>query len=359
MAQQFCTECGARRTGERFCTECGHAFPEVGADAPTTVAPVVPAATAPAPPVPVSPWTDPSVPEPAWQRPRRDSRRARVGPLVVGLVLVLLLGAAGGAWALLSRDDEPSARSPRQAADPTASATEAASTESSPSSSPEPSRTASPTRTRRSAPTAAPPPFSLGIPFRNVPCTGEYVVMLGTAGSRDIYVSKLSSAIEGVPSAKLLRGEDSCDAFIDRDPVSGDQIYNAYTGPYATLDQACSALASLPSERAWIRELSNPSKQRELCTCPSIGSSTPTLRPGTDVSSLPVRRAVNDVQWALFSVGILAKDDVNGTLGDNFFRAVGDYQYQQNLSTTGEVDPQTWSAVLDDYCPPGRYVYRH
>lgn len=203
-------------------------------------------------------------------------------------------------------------------------------------------------------------PLGIGLDFRNLPnCTGEFVVMLATAGRADEYSAKLAVAASGLPEAHYLQASDSCDAFLDRDPDTGELIYNAYLGPFRDAADACAALDSIPSDKAWVRELSHPSKERALCMCNDDAVALPELGgPGMPDPAvhLPTRRHIAQVQWVLYLRGLNDRDSIYGNATARLSQQVGDFQQAVGLPRNGVVGAATWRALQADYCPASAYL---
>ena len=203
-----------------------------------------------------------------------------------------------------------------------------------------------------------PPPAPLGIPatYENQPCTGEFVVMLATADKPALYESKLRDAIRGISNAKYLRGDESCDAFLARAPRTRDFIYNAYIGPFSSLQSACNELSQIPTELAWVRRLDSPSPSRSLCMCAESAATLPLVggQDGADPSELSTRRAIMQVQWLFYLMGRNSRDTVFGTYTKAFDEQVRAYQSDVGLVSDptlgGRIGTQTWTALKDEFC---------
>lgn len=255
---------------------------------------------------------------------------------------MLLIG--GGIGFAATRGDSGSSPTSRSAASPPATP---ATTPSEPA---EPATTTA-TPQESATPPAATPPLDIAAPYRNLACTGGYVVILATSGDRTEYESKLGDAVRDVPGAKYLKGAESCSAFIARDPVLGDDVYNAYVGPYATFTQACRAQRGLTSETAWVRQLADPSKTREMCLCLSSATALPTITPGQSARDVSVRRLVSQVQWILYVMHRNSREHIYGAFTDELGRQLTAYQADTGLVATGILDTATWGRLQDDYCP--------
>ena len=351
----FCTSCGqARSPGLAFCTSCGSRFD----GAPETVS------LAKSPPAPPPVWA-PQPAGPGWVQPTpppANPGRSRRG-WAVALCLVLLAGlvGAGALTVVLLRDDpEQAAASTRDdpEREPTGTDTETETATASASPVDTPSSTAGPAEVS---------PLAIEADFVNQPCSGEFIVMLATEDSPDAYASHLGAAVAGVPNARYLRGADSCQAFVKRGPATGELVYDAYLGPFATLAGACAALSTLSSETAWTRQLSYPSPDRTPCICETASEALPVIGGSdgvTSASSLPVRRVIAQVQWILYEMGINpSRDAIYGHYTAEFDRQVRLFQVQQGLvdraADGGRIGPQTWTALRDEYCGNPAYdVYR-
>ncbi|GEP39883.1 hypothetical protein NPS01_35460 [Nocardioides psychrotolerans] len=308
--------------------------PEDPRPSPPSVPAVDPhVATAPAQPAlaPVTEAAAPAVIGPGQPSPLTGRRRRRRTPVLAVLVVLAVVGGGLAAWRVLEGDDDPD-RSPV-----------AVDREPSPTGDPTPDPTREP----------EPLPFDVGAAFVNQPCSGEVIVMLATAGVADNYAAKLGNAVEGVPDAKVLRASDSCAAFQRTHPESGQPIYNAYVGPYATVPEACQAIEGLDSGTAWVRELANPSQERELCFCESSVDALPTIGPDSDLTSRQVRRLVGQVQWGLYLFGLIPKEGVfqsYGRVTPDLVAALQDFQSQVLVEPDGVIAQETWERLLDEFC---------
>ncbi len=312
--------------------------PAAGLPAPVVAPDVVtaPAQPAFAPDPPAASYGDSPSTGPVWQRPPADRRRPAPALAALAVLVVLLLVGGGlAAWRLLGAD--PGAGPPTT---DTATATD----------------TATDTDTDPSGPGPGEPdplPFAVDAPLVNQPCTGEVIVMLATAGVPANYEAKLGRAVAGVPDAKVLRAADSCEAFQRTHPESGQPIYDAYIGPFTTVPDACRAIDGLDSATAWVRELANPSQERELCFCESSVQALPTLAPVSDLTSVSARRLVGQVQWALHLFDLIPKEAVfrsYGQLTPDLEQAVEEFQSRVLVEATGVIGQETWERLLDEFC---------
>lgn len=315
-----CASCGEPiRPGDRFCPECG-----------------TPHAYGPATPVPLTP-VPPRV------------RSPLVPVLIATCVVLLLVGLAGGGWVLWGRDSENGTDSAGPGAAVSGGVRPSPDGPSATQPAPTPS---APSVTTPAIPAAPLGPLHIGAAYQNQPCNGDYILMLATSGWSWEWEDKLGAAVAGVPDAKYLKGEASCEAFVARN--RGHLVYAAYLGPYPSLDDACVAMSGLSTTVAWVRELANPSKERELCMC--LDTAAPaTIDPAIDRDDPATIRLVAQVQWVLHKLGYVPLDRTFGNYSGEFVRWVTDYQRDRGLVTDGVVGPQTWGSLRRDYCPEDRF----
>lgn len=278
-----------------------------------------------------------------------EKRSGLKAPLAALAVLVVIGGAAAG-YVTLRGDDDPGV-----SAGPAADATDTTGTAGATASTRTPSNPESPVESEAPSESGEPDPlpFKVAADFINQPCNGEVVVMLATAGVSDRYADKLGKAVDGVTGAKVLRASDSCEAFEDTHPESGQAIYNAYLGPFATVPEACQMIATLDSPTAWVRKLTNPSQERELCFCEQSVDALPVIGPDTDTESLDVRRLIGQVQWGLYLMGVIGKEDVFTTYGSytsDFMSSLEEFQAEVAIDESGSVDSPTWEELQTRFC---------
>lgn len=60
------------------------------------------------------------------------------------------------------------------------------------------------------------PPLDLNAPYVNLPCTGQFIVGLGTSEGDEAGVDKMAERLVGVPDAKYLKNSESCAEFDPR-----------------------------------------------------------------------------------------------------------------------------------------------
>ncbi len=190
--------------------------------------------------------------------------------------------------------------------------------------------------------------LDLDLPFQNLGCTGEWIVVLGIALEESSWAPKLRSVSEGVPSAKYLRNRDSCEVFTTSN--HGVDIYEAYTGPYDSLQWACKAKLTYARPVAAIRRLSPEATQHELCLCLDAISEVPVLDPGTG-SPFPVdKRLVSELQYVFLVEGLNPDERLSGHHTREFVDMIEQYQSRHRLPVTGELDPATWQLLHEAYC---------
>lgn len=287
--------------------------------------------------------------------PGPPAKRSSVLPIVAAVMALLLVAGAVGSYFLL-RDDDDNAS---EASDADRRAEKEADAEAAKEADePEPTASTSPEPEKSKEPKPEPPPLGIDATYANQACSGDYIVMLATSGVAAEYDSKLGDVVRGVRGAKYLRGGKSCKAFLRVDPLTKDPIYNAYLGPFPTMEEACRTLAGLGERhsKAWVRQLANPSKVRELCFCLDEASAAPTVWGAGDVTTLGVKRAVSQAQWALVQAGLNDVTQIYGNYTPEFSRKLKWFQEQSDVPATGALDTATWAALQDDYCSPYSYL---
>lgn len=309
----------------------------------------VDAATEPVQPPPLGPTTPSPAAAPAEVPASREAKRRSWVPVLAVLVVLAVVGGGFAAWRVLGDDDGGPETAGEQTSGPAESSTGPTATgtsvEERPDYVPVPDD-------------PEPLPFDIDAELVNQPCTGQVVVLLATASVPANYAEKLGGAIEGVPDAKVLRASDSCDGFQKTHPDSGAPVYNAYLGPYDTAADACEVISTLDSPSAWVRELANPSQERELCFCEEAIDGLPVVGPRSELDSVEVKRLVGQVQWALFLDGQVPKESVFQTYGQftpEFQDALRTFQGEVLVEQTGSVTRETWERLLDEYCDTDYY----
>jgi len=276
----------------------------------------------------VAPWEKPSTspeetePVPTWRRgaashvepqPAPPPPRRRRRTWLAALAAVLMLGAATAAFATLTSGNDA------------------------------PSRTSAPDK----SPTAG--PLDLPIPYENQTCNDQWIVVLASSHDKSTWESHLREATEGLGDAKYLKTSESCEIFLRQ--FQGLDIYKAYTGPFSSLDRACTKKLIDSRPLAVIRHLNLETPERGLCFC---------LK---SLENLPVLGLKHEGPWQTLDKSLVAEVQVILTragLNDpklrygNFTKALTDllrsYQSHKHLTETGAIDTDTWAAMRQDYC---------
>ncbi len=271
------------------------------------------------------------------------------------VVLLLFAAAGGGTWFLAGAGDDLAKRETPATSESTRSSPVARD----PSQTPSPS-TLSISPNPSNSPSEEVSPLDIAATYSNQSCTGQYIVMLATSGLGYEWEPKLGAAVRGVRGAKYLEGGASCSAFLPRSPT-GERIYNAYVGPFPDLSIACRALAGLPHDYAWVRQLEEVSPEREACLCVTPPAAMPVLSraAGVDSSDLRVRRAIAQSQWILFKMGLNRRSSIFGNYGKAYTDAISKFQQIRGvlepLGDGAQVGSITWMALRAEYCDNPAY----
>ena len=111
-----------------------------------------------------------------------------------------------------------------------------------------PTPTVSAASTPTPSPTAALPPvqpqsvndLGLATPLTTVPCTGGYVLIVGSAVDPGAYRTEVQAFLSRFPGSKYLLAEENCSSLRHFMP-DGSSIYSVFYGPYGSLGEACAA----------------------------------------------------------------------------------------------------------------------
>jgi hypothetical protein len=162
-------------------------------------------------------------------------------------------------------------------------------------------------------------------------------------------VPKLELAAEGIGPAKYLKNSESCEVLSQK--FQGVDIYTAYTGPFPSVELACTAKLSYPRPLAVVRQLSLDSPDRDLCFCVKPAVRLPELRVEHQGLWLPFDQSlVADVQFMLIREGFNPGRLQQGHFTNELTELLRQYQSHQELATTGATDKETWVALHESYC---------
>jgi len=210
----------------------------------------------------------------------------------------------------------------------------------SPKTSAKPPRTSTP----KVAPTAKKP--ALGVPQRNIACSGGYIVQLASEINAAAFSARVASlqAARQVPAGSLAADSArSCQIF-----TSQSNTLVLYAGPFASKYDGCAARLAGPAD-AFIKG-GNPGSAKEYvsCLCPASAAGLPQIRTvgqqGVWIGELQrvlgnrLNLDVNDLagNWGTYTPG--TKD------------AVQKFQEAAKLPASGMVDGRTWQALQSAQC---------
>ena len=236
MAIKFCPKCGRQRTSSRFCGGCGNDFGEQSADNGTPLADepaeqprwetadTIYAEPAPAPGYRPPPQPAPAPPTPpAHAAPRQRPGGGKRAAFIAVIVLVVL-GTGGGAYALVSRSNGQPAAPPSSDATVTTPASTAPSTVA---ASPSPTASASPSPTASASPAASPTASATPSPTR----TGTVQEAAGVAS--DPAAPQVDAFLDRYFNSINTRNYGEYNSLLDAQGQQGDSQSTFDTG-YAT-----------------------------------------------------------------------------------------------------------------------------
>ncbi|MRK00626.1 protein kinase [Aeromicrobium sp. S22] len=205
-----------------------------------------------------------------------------------------------------------------------------------------------------------PLPAVVGAAYDNPACTEEYILQL-TRGNPRGFAERINAVSELVPDVKYLRGSDACETY---DPVNrdGEPYYLAWTGPYATLEDVCTARREAGIREAIPHLLDADQRGRSFCVCLESVDDLPALDSSTD-TSFDEGLLVNELQQILLIRGYLDEprtDEGIGIIAQGFdaptTAALKAYQADQGIAPDGRTGSATWSALKAEEYDSGRPV---
>lgn len=209
-------------------------------------------------------------------------------------------------------------------------------------------------------PDEGPLPGVVGATYDSPGCTEEYILQL-TRGNPSGFAKRINEAAELVPEVKYLRGSDTC-ATYEKANRSGSPYYLAWTGPYSTLKDACSARLKAGIGQAIPHLLDADQRGRSFCMCLESVDDLPVLDSSID-PTFAEQLLINEVQQILLirdyldepqtdeSVGIVTQDFDEMTA-----TALKAYQVDHGIEADGRTDSATWSALQAEKYDSGRPV---
>ncbi|MEI2671833.1 MAG: serine/threonine-protein kinase [Marmoricola sp.] len=277
-------------------------------------------------------------PQPASFGPTPPKAKTNTPIIVIGAAFALLLIVVTATVIIVVNKND----------DNTSSTTTPVTTKTTPTQEPTPPATSSATR----AGDIPENPLGLSADYANLPCDGQYIVMLGTTGLPYEYRTKLPDSIKGVNGAKYLRASESCAAFKITTGQHGDPVYNTYSGPYADLDSACQALHSMSEQQdtAWVRQVAEGAPDRLLCMCNASTDSLPIVDPAYGAATPSDMKYVSDMQYVLYKLGFNPERRLSGRHSRETEGLLMDYQSNAGLVPDGILGVETWRSLQADWC---------
>jgi hypothetical protein len=198
-------------------------------------------------------------------------------------------------------------------------------------------------------------PLHLGVAMKNLGCTGDSLVLLGSGATKP----GLSSAIQANAGSTVhyLQPSASCPTAWKYQPanethVLPDPEYIAYLGPYSSTYDACAVRMSADHKGDFVTTLTSGLTDMVQCACYYDVQKMPQLVPGMTndvVDSIWIRQ----LQEMLLDLGDLPKNarlDGFYSVGSPTVRAVENQQRAKSLNPYGVVDAGTWRLITRPAC---------
>jgi peptidoglycan hydrolase-like protein with peptidoglycan-binding domain len=305
--------------------------------AAATVPPPPPVAAHPVAPLPVRAQPIPALPP-------LPPRRRRTG-LVVGLaaLVVLVLAAGGAGVAVLLRtlgdDDGPTtARSGPGTSTPTSSSTDTGPRGNDESSEPG---------------DGADDPLGIGYPLHDLACGSGFIVVL-TSSEGPTPAATAGDALDRFPRAEgraYLEPGRSC-SNLSRLTNKVNLSVVPYLGPFPDAVSACEARMASTDTTTYVIGVAEEATAATYCACSYDAADLPSLDEGDDAEPVGNDRFWTlELQYMLWEAGYNPDKLVPGRFGEQTAAFVRALQADNGLTTTGAIDPATWSALQDRVCP--------
>jgi hypothetical protein len=191
-----------------------------------------------------------------------------------------------------------------------------------------------------------PPAPALGVPQRDIACSGGYIVQLASeldAATFAAHVARLKASGQLPGGAMAADSKHSCDLF-----SSQSNTVVLYAGPFGSKYGGCAARLAGPAD-AYIKG-GNPGTATEYvsCLCPATATRLPRL---AAVGQQDVW--IGELQRVLGNRLNIDVSDLSGNWGvytPGTKAAVKTFQRRQKLPATGVVDARTWRRMQVTGC---------
>jgi peptidoglycan hydrolase-like protein with peptidoglycan-binding domain len=187
-------------------------------------------------------------------------------------------------------------------------------------------------------------PLALGIPFRNQPCGPGVLFTVGRGGAGQVGAAvTLNHELD----LAYLRTDRSCPTVWTPDP-GPPPPYVAYAGPYDSRPAACDAQFRA-GHRGGVVTMLNPSATETVqCLC-YVSLPQPRLHGGMATEGTD-GIWLRQLQNMLVDMGRGTDQDLSGAYDATTATKIRDFQRDNDLGATGEVDQPTWDKLKQQGC---------
>lgn len=107
--------------------------------------------------------------------------------------------------------------------------------------------------------------LGIGVLAAAPPCDGAFVTLIGAAVTPGAYAHQMTDLLSRFPGSSYLLTRGACSSF-RQEMTTGEDIFVAFYGPFATAAEACAARASGPAD-AYVKRLDNVTDSSTAIDC--------------------------------------------------------------------------------------------
>jgi hypothetical protein len=189
-------------------------------------------------------------------------------------------------------------------------------------------------------------PLGLDAAMVNQPCQDNQALLVLVTGDNE---GDLGSDIASHDGARYLETANSCRTAWRR-PGKLPQSYVAYLGPFSRGD-ACEKQMTGDYRGAHVTMLTQDSPDTVPCACYVAREGIPVLRLGQYMTDQDLVY-LHDVQRLLTSLNIRPDEPADDSYDDELAAQVQEFQHDHGHVVTGNMNPDTWRALLKAGCGP-------
>lgn len=280
-----------------------------------------------------------------YPQPRQDKEQGNSlqTPILVALfVTIIMLGFAGVGFMMVKM-------STKDADTPTLIATPKRSPGNSALTPPTASQSSS---TQMGTSPATTDPLGIGYTQQNLPCTGEYIVVL-SSGESASPATTVRAALDRFPRAEGRYYLDPAKSCSNLSRLTNKEQLTSfpYLGPFSDPVAACDARMAVTDTTTYVIGLTQGSTEATYCACYYESGNLPSLNKAEDAESLGDNRFWTlELQYMLYEAGYNTRRLVGGNFGNETSTMVAALQQDSGLDPTGMMDEVSWSALVSRVC---------